>query len=169
MNQPVTAAPTGLASRRIYWLLVLIWAAVSLVVGDRLAEGMKFRVNDLSVIPGAGMVMRDSEGVFYHVNADGRSRAVYPAESRTAEYKELCLDCVLVTGEQMSQTNNFCAAGIKNQMPKLDFELPCASWAVIGDGPKVVAVTLFLIPVLLVPLLRAIFRAATGVKPMSRR
>lgn len=167
MSIPYTPDHKGLVARRIYWLLVLIWGMVSIVLGGRVAEGMKFRINDLSVIAGAGMVMRDAEGVFYHVNNDGRARPVYPELAAATEYKELCLDCNLVTGEQLSQTNNFCAAGIKNALPKIDFELPCKSWAVMSDGPKVVSVTLFLIPVMLFPLLRAILRVASGVKPVK--
>lgn len=165
-----TIAPirSRLIARRIYWVLVLIWGVVSIVVADRLADHMKFRINDLSVIPGAGMVMRDPEGTFFHVNADGKARAVYPTVETS--YRANCLDCVLVTGEQMAQTNNFCAAGVRTALPKLDFEQPCASWAVIGDGPTVVAVTLFLVPLMLWPMLRAIARALAGMrKPSPKR
>lgn len=164
MTERRSTPPSRLSPRRIYWLCLLIWGFASVVLGDRLSETMKFRINDLSRIPGAGMVMRDTEGVFYHVNSDGRARAIYP-ELAPPEYKDSCLDCVLVTGEQLSQTNDFCAAGVSGQLPKLDFELPCRSWAVLGDGPKVVSVTLFLIPVLLWPMLRAIGRALSGAKP----
>lgn len=153
-----------LSARRIYWIGVAVWALFAALIGDRVAQGMKFRVNDLSVIPGAGMVMRDPEGTFFHVDSLGRSRSVFP-ELGPAEHKELCLDCVLVTGEQLSKTNEFCASGVRNSLPKLEFELPCHSWAVMGDGPKVVSVTLFLIPILLWPVLRAVARAITGVKP----
>jgi len=154
----------SLIQRRIYWALVLVWAVISFTLADRMADGMKFRINDLSVIPGAGMIMRDTEGGFFHVNQDGKARMIFPELG--AGYRDQCLDCTLVTGEQMSQTNEFCAAGVRTQLPKLDFELPCQSWAVIGDGPKVVAVTLFLVPLLLWPLLRAIARSITGIKPV---
>lgn len=168
MSERRRTPSSRLSARRIYWLCVLIWGFASLVLGDRLAENMKFRINDLSVIPGAGMVMRDIEGTFYHVASDGRARAVYPelAANYTAG---ACLDCVLVTGEQLSQTNDFCAAGMRSLLPRLDFELPCRSWAVLGDGPKVVAVTLFLVPILLWPILRALGRALSGTKPGAAR
>lgn len=165
MTDRRSPAPSRLTARRIYWLCVLIWGFASAVLGDRLAETMKFRINDLSVIPGAGMVMRDVEGVFYHVTGDGRARAVYP-ELASSYSSSACLDCVLVTGEQLSQTNDFCAAGVRSTLPRLEFELPCRSWAVLSDGPKVVSVTLFLVPILLLPMLRAIGRAISrGGKP----
>lgn len=164
MNERRAVPPNRLTARRIYWLCVLVWGFASVLLGERLAQDMKFRINDLSVIPGAGMVMRDIEGVFYHVNNDGRSRAVFP-ELAPPVYREPCLDCVLVTGEQLSQTNEFCAAGVRNQLPRLDWELPCRSWAVLSDGPKVVSVTLFLVPILLWPMLRALGRALAGTKP----
>jgi len=158
--QTIAPQRQKLLARRIYWTLVLLWGVASVLIADRMSENMKFRVNDLSVIPGAGMVMRDPEGVFYHVDSSGKARAVYPKQE--ASSRQLCLDCVLVTGEQMSQTNDFCAAGVRSQLPKLEFELPCQSWAVMGDGTKVVAVTLFLVPVLLWPMLRAIGRAISA-------
>jgi hypothetical protein len=164
MTERRSTPPSRLTSSRIYWLCVLVWAFASVVLGERLSADMKFRVNDLSQIPGAGMVMRDTEGVLYHVNSDGRAREIFP-ELAPPEYKDSCLDCVLVTGEQLSQTNEFCAAGVRRDLPRLDFELPCRSWAVLGDGPKVVSVTLFLIPVLLWPILRATGRAISGAKP----
>jgi len=164
MSERRRTPPSRLPARRIYWLCVLIWGFASLVLGDRMAENMKFRVNDLSVIPGAGMVMRDVEGTFYHVAGDGRARAIYP--TLAPDYSAAaCLDCVLVTGEQLSQTNDFCAAGVRSLLPRLDFELPCRSWAVLSDGPKVVSVTLFLVPILLWPILRALGRALSGAKP----
>jgi len=160
--QTIAPARSKLTARRLYWGLVLLWGVVSVVVADRLSDHMKFRINDLSVIPGAGMVMRDPEGTFFHVNSTGKARAVYPTQETS--YRNLCLDCVLVTGEQMSQTNDFCASGVRSKLPKIDFELPCSSWAVMGDGTKVVAVTLFLVPLLLWPMLRAVTRALTNLK-----
>lgn len=163
--QTIAPARSKLTARRIYWGLVLLWGLVSIAIADRLADHMKFRINDLSVIPGAGMIMRDPEGTFFHVNSAGKSRAIFPELAR--DYRQPCLDCVLVTGEQMAQTNNFCAAGVRTTLPKIDFELPCQSWAVMGDGTKVVAITLFLVPLLLWPMLRAIGRAVAGLKPVK--
>ncbi len=162
--QVIVTSRKKLIARRIYWGLVLVWGVLALVLADRLSDHMKFRINDLSVIAGAGMVMRDTEGTFYHVNATGKARAIYPELG--SDYREQCLDCVLVTGEQMSQTNDFCAAGVRTLLPKITFETPCQSWAVMGDGTKVVAVTLFLVPLLLWPMLRAIARSIGGLKPM---
>lgn len=161
--QTIAPPRNKLAARRIYWGFVLVWGIASILIADRLADQMKFRINDLSVIPGAGMVMRDTDGSFFHVNSSGRSRMIFP-ELQT-DYRELCLECTLVTGEELSKTNQFCAAGVRTQLPRIDFELPCSSWAVIGDGPKVVAITLFLVPLLLWPMLRAIGRAMAGLKP----
>jgi hypothetical protein len=158
-----TAPSSRLNSRRIYWAMVIVWGLVSLVISDRLADDMKFRINDLSTIYGAGQVMRDNEGTFYHVNSTGKARRIFPVLEGPV-YKELCLDCTLVTGEQLAQVREFCAAGVRTQLPAIDFELPCKSWAVMGDGTKVVGVTLFLVPILLWPLMRGVVRALSGVK-----
>jgi hypothetical protein len=165
--QAIAPARKNLLMRRLYWGMVIVWALVSLIIADRVSDHMKFRINDLAAVPGAGMVMRDAEGTFYHVNAAGKARAVYP--ELEGDYRRDCLDCVLVTGEQMSQTNDFCAAGIRTQLPKVVFEKPCASWAVISDGTKVVWVTLFLVPLLILPLIRAIGRSMSGMKPGSAK
>lgn len=161
--QTIAPARSKFTARRLYWAFVLVWGVVSILIADRIAQDMKFRINDLAVIPGAGMIMRDPEGTFFHVNAAGKARAVFPEED--SSYRQQCLDCVLVTGEQMSETNEFCASGVRRSLPNIQFELPCKSWAVMDDGNKVVAVTLFLVPLLLWPMLRAIARAATGLKP----
>ena len=163
--QTIAPARSKFSARRLYWGFILVWGVLSVLVADRVADDMKFRINDLAIIPGAGMVMRDPEGTFFHVNAAGKARAIYPKDVAETSYRQQCLDCVLVTGEQMSETNDFCAAGVRKQLPNIEFELPCQSWAVMGDGTKVVAVTLFLVPILLWPMLRAIARAATGLKP----
>lgn len=155
--QAIAPARNKLTARRVYWGFVIVWGVLSFLIADRVADHMKFRINDLSVIAGAGMVMRDPDGTFYHVNPAGKAKAIYPELG--SDYKQQCLECTLVTGEQMAQTNDFCAAGVRTQLPKIDFELPCESWAVIGDGPKVVAMTLFLVPLLLWPMLRAMARA----------
>ena len=107
--------------------------------------------------------MRDPEGTFFHVNTSGKARMVFP--DLHTSYGQSCLDCTLVTGEELSKTNTFCASGVPGALPKIDFELPCQSWAVIGDGPKVVAITLFLVPLLLWPMMRAVARAMAGIKP----
>lgn len=163
--QTIAPARSKLTVRRIYWSFVLLWGIASIFIADRLADHMKFRINDLSVIPGAGMVMRDPEGTFFHVDGSGKARAVFPTQDKT--YRQVCLDCVLVTGEQMSQTNDFCAASQRTALPKIDFEVPCKSWAVMGDGTKVVGIMLFLVPLLLWPMLRALGRAFAGLKPMK--
>lgn len=163
----MTPAPPSffarLAAKRLYWGLLLAWAVVCFFAGERLSQDMKFRINDLSSIQGAGMVMRDVEGSYFHVNYLGQARAIYP--DLAAGYGSKCLDCVLVTGEKLAETSRFCAAGVKSKLPAVDFEVPCRSWAVMDDGSKVVAVTLFLIPVLLWPLLRAILKVVAGAKP----
>lgn len=153
----------SLRARRLYFGLVMIWGVVAFFISDHVADDMKFRINDLSVIYGAGQVMRDDEGKYFHVNADGKARQIFPVLEPPV-YENLCLNCTLVTGETLAQNRDFCAAGVRSQLPRIDFELPCKSWAVMGDGAKVVAVTLFLVPVLLWPILRAILQAASGVK-----
>lgn len=145
-------------ARRVYWLLVIAWGVISLQIGDRIADETRFRINNLAAIPGAGVVMRDSEGSFYHVNSAGFARQIYPTLAPN-EYKEECHDCVLVTGEQLSQTNQFCAAGVRKELPALDFQQPCETWAVMGDGDNVITVSLFLLPLLSLPLLRTVSRA----------
>lgn len=145
-------------ARRVYWLLVFAWGVIALQLGDRIADEMKFRINDLSAIPGAGLVMRDSEGTFFHINEAGKARQIYPTLAPN-EHKEECLDCALVTGEQLSQTNQFCASAVRKLLPAIEFELPCKTWAVMGDGNNVVTVSLFLLPLLSLPLLRTLLRA----------
>jgi len=145
-------------ARLVYWLLVLAWGLIALQIGDRIADEMKFRINDLSAIPGAGLVMRDSEGTFFHINDQGLARAIYPTLGPST-YQSECLDCALVTGEQLSQTNQFCASAVRKSLPALDFELPCQTWAVMGDGGNVITVSLFLLPLLSLPLLRTLLRA----------
>lgn len=145
-------------ARRVYWILVLVWGVIAVQISDRVADEMKFRINDLSAIAGAGLVMRDSEGTFFHINDRGLARQIYPTLAAN-EYKEVCLDCVLVTGEQLSQTNQFCASSLRKELPAIEFELPCQTWAVMGDGDNVVTVSLFLLPLLALPLLRTLFRA----------
>lgn len=145
-------------ARRVYWILVLVWGVVAVQIGDRVADEMKFRINDLSAIAGAGLVMRDSEGTFFHIDDRGLARQIYPTLA-TGKHREQCLDCVLVTGEQLSQTNQFCASGVRKALPTIEFELPCQTWAVMGDGDSIVTVSLFLLPLLALPLLRTILRA----------
>jgi hypothetical protein len=157
------ARSRSLRARRLYFALVMLWGVVAFFISGQIADDMKFRINDLSVIYGAGQVMRDNEGSYYHVNADGKARRIFPALEGPV-YQNLCLDCTLVTGEQLAQIRDFCAAGVRSQLPHIDFEVPCKSWAVMGDGTQVVAVTLFLVPILLWPLLRAILQAVSGVQ-----
>lgn len=148
----------GYAARRLlFWGLLAIWAVVSYVIGERLAEDMRFRVNDFSVIPGAGLVMRDAAGVFYHVNTEGRARAIFP-DLAPPVYQQECLDCTLVTGEQLSQTNDFCASGRRSELPELRFEIPCQTWAPIGEGHKVMAFVVFVLPLVLLAGLRMLAR-----------
>lgn len=154
-----------LAAKRLYWAILLGWAVICYFVGQVVSQDMKFRINDLSAFPGAGMVMRDAEGSYFHVNDLGQARAIFP--KLEDGYTNRCLDCVLVTGEKLAETNQFCAAGTKTGLPSVNFEVPCRSWAIIDDGSKVVAVTLFLVPVFLWPLLRAIFKVIAGTKPSA--
>ena len=104
--------------RLLFWLLLAGWAAISWQLTDVPARAMRSRINDLSEIPGAGLIMRDPTGVFYHVNNAGRARAIFP-ELAPPVYDEVCLDCTLVTGEQLSQTNEFCIAGSQKSLPPL--------------------------------------------------
>ncbi len=163
MNQTSREFFARLHARRLYWGLLLVWAVAAYFVGGFVSEDMKFRINNLSGIPGAGMVMRNIEGEYFHVNDLGQARLIYPTLAEG--YSGRCLDCVLVTGEKLAATSDFCAAGVKRSLPAVSFEVPCRSWAVIDDGAKVVSVTLFLIPVLLWPMLRAIMKVMTGDKP----
>lgn len=149
--------------RLLFWGLLAIWAAISWKVSGPLSDNMRSRINDLSVIPGAGLVMRDPTGIFYHVNNAGRARAIFP-ELAPPVYREICLDCTLVTGEQLSQTNDFCIAGTKKNLPNLQFEIPCRTWAPLGEGHNVLAFGIFLGPLLLFWMLRAVLQRATAPK-----
>ncbi|MDB5970583.1 MAG: hypothetical protein JWQ90_3033 [Hydrocarboniphaga sp.] len=148
------------AGRLLFWGLLVIWAAISWQVSGPLSDSMRSRINDLSVIPGGGLVMRDPTGVFYHVNNAGRARAIFP-ELAPPVYQEVCLDCTLVTGEQLSQTNDFCISGTRKTLPALQFEIPCRTWAPLGEGHNVLAFGIFVVPLLGFWILRAILQRGT--------
>ncbi len=141
---------------RLFWLTALIWGPIAFVLGDRLAEDTTFRINDLESIPGAGTVQRDFAGNFYHVNEDGYARKVYP-QLDPPIYAEECFECRLVTGEQMAQTNDFCAVGKRSELPRVHFQLPCKTWAVISDGTKAMAFLVFIAPLIGLGVLRQLW------------
>ena len=142
--------------RQIFWTLVALWGIVSYFAGDWLAADAKFRVNNLSAIPGAGYIARDAEGIYYHINNARRARAIYP-ELGPPVYDYQCLDCTVVTGEQLTQINQFCATGRRETMPQLDFEIPCSTWAPQHDLPKFLSFAVFLVPLMLWPIVRFLF------------
>lgn len=149
--------------RRVFWLLVAIWAGASWFIGERLADDMRFRVNNLAAIPGAGLIGRDPEGNFHHIRADGRSRVIFRSTDPKRQpdapaYLGTCVDCAIVSGEQMSQTNEFCASGIRRELPELRFENPCRTWAPMGEGHRVMWFVVFALPLLLIPIGRALLR-----------
>lgn len=140
-------------SRRVFWTLALLWGIASFFIGPWLAQDVRFRVNDLQAVPGAGYIARDAEGTYYHINNAGRARAIFPT-LETAIYRYECLDCTLVTGEQMSQINDFCASAERESLPDLQFEIPCRTWAPQYDLPKFLSFIVFLIPLLTWPMIR---------------
>ncbi len=151
--------------RAVGWAIVLVWAAVCYQLGLLASDHMRFRVNDLSVIPGAGTIMRDADGVYYHVKNNGMAREIYP-DLASADYNKPCYECALVTGEQMSQTNAFCASSTKSELPALDFELPCETWAPLGELHKAVGFAIFIIPLILFGLIRSLRnRSRVGQSP----
>lgn len=165
---PTIAAPARKLDRRLYWSAVAGWAIASWLIGDVLSQHMKWRINELSAVPGAGMIRRDAEGVFYYVSGDDKATPIFrpDANNRTSDSEAQtaqsgCLDCTLVTGEQLAQTNDFCAAGVSAELPKIEFEVPCKSWAPINEGPKVMGTVIFLVPLLALPLLRMILQAGS--------
>lgn len=159
-------SPGFAVGRLLFWLLLAGWAAISWQLTDVPARAMRSRINDLSVIPGAGLIMRDPTGVFYHVNNAGRARAIFP-ELAPPVYDEVCLDCTLVTGEQLSQTNDFCIAGTQKSLPRLEFELPCHTWAPLGEGHKVMAFGMFIVPLLVFWAVRAVLQRVGTPKPAA--
>lgn len=153
---PARAQGYALA-RLLYWCVLGGWAFASWVLAAPVSQNVRERINDLSVVPGAGIVMRDAEGVFYHVNPEGKARAIYP-ELAPPLYAEACYDCTLVTGEQLSQTNDFCITGEPRTLPQLDFEIPCHTWAPQGTGRRVIAFGLFAVPLFAFWVLRALLQ-----------
>lgn len=149
--------------RRIFWAVVSIWAVAAWFIGQALSETMRFRINDLSVIPGSGYIMRDQDGTFFHVNNEFKARSIFP-NLEPPVYQQDCVDCALVTGEQMSTTNEFCASARKDELPNLDFELPCKTWAPLGDGERILAFVVFIVPLVLYPILRAMVDKLLGRK-----
>lgn len=154
--------------RRTFWAVVLVWALASWFIGLSLSDRMRFRVNNLDAVPGSGHIMRDQEGAFFHVNQQNKARQIYP-ELEAPVYQQECIDCSLVTGEQMSRTNDFCASATKAQLPSLDFETPCRTWAPMGDGERIMAFVVFIVPLVLYPVLRAILdKLLNPAKPAGR-
>ena len=141
---------------RMFWIFALIWGPIAFVLGDRIAEDTTFRINDLEAIYGSGTIQRDFEGAFFHVNEDGMARKIFP-ELDPPIYAAECLDCRLVTGEQLSQTNDFCAVGKRSELPTIHFELPCRTWAVISDGTKAMAFLVFIAPLIVLGILRRLW------------
>jgi hypothetical protein len=154
--------------RRLFWTGVAVWAVASWLLGDAASQHMKWRINALEAIPGAGMIVRTPDGVFYHVNGDEKATVVYAppndhdatADTDAVSSLSSCGDCTLVTGEQLATYNEFCAAGTPSELPHVIFEVPCKSWAPINEGPKVMTTVIFLVPILILPLLRMIFEAS---------
>lgn len=78
-DKPIASAHAVQAQRhrQIFWTLVVLWGIVAYFAGDWLADNMRFRVNDLNAISGAGQISRDAEGIYYHVNNANKARAIY--------------------------------------------------------------------------------------------
>jgi hypothetical protein len=102
--------------------------------------------------------MRDRDGTFYHVNSSARAKAIFPqdiAEQMSGmAYTQECLDCSLVTGEQLAQSNEFCGSATPAELPNINWEVPCSSWAVIGDGKRILWIGIFATPLLLFSMLK---------------
>jgi len=139
--------------RQIFWTLVVLWGIVAYFAGDWLAEDMRFRVNDLGVISGAGYIARDAEGVCFHINNRSKARAIYP-ELGPAVYDYDCFDCKRVNSDQLTQITQFCATAQHDTLPKLDFEVPCSTWAPQHDLTKFLSFAVFLVPLMLWPIVR---------------
>lgn len=139
--------------RQIFWTLVVLWGIVAYFAGDWLAEDMRFRVNDLGVISGAGYIARDAEGVYFHINNRSKARAIYP-ELGPAVYDYDCFDCKRVNSDQLTQITQFCATAQHDTLPKLDFEVPCSTWAPQHDLTKFLSFAVFLVPLMLWPIVR---------------
>jgi hypothetical protein len=146
--------------RLLFWVALGVWAWASWNIAAPIAYNVRERINDLSVVVGGGLIMRDPEGVFYHVNSLGKARPIYP-ELGPPTYEEACYDCTLVTGEQLSQTNDFCISGVPRDLPSLQFEIPCRTWAPQGTGRRVIAFGLFIIPLLVYWLLKTLINRRT--------
>lgn len=156
--------PSGITHRRpsphgrwITWGLLAAWGVGAYYLGGLVSYDMRFRVNDIEAVPNAGLIMRDPEGVFYHVNAAQKARAIFPVLA-PPQYTDECFECMLVTGEQLSQTNDFCISSTYKELPKLRFEIPCETWGPINDGQKIVGFMIFLVPLLAWWILRGIAR-----------
>ncbi|MAY26535.1 MAG: hypothetical protein Q8L99_03220 [Polycyclovorans sp.] len=139
--------------RQIFWTLVALWGIVAYFAGDWLAQDMRFRVNDLAAISGAGYIARDAEGIYYHINNRSKARAIYP-ELREPVYDYDCFDCKRVNSDQLTQINQFCATAQKDTLPQLDFEVPCSTWAPQHDLTKFLSFAIFLVPLMLWPIVR---------------
>ena len=149
----------------LLWLLAIIWLPCSFLLGDFYADKLKFRINDFSAVPGIGTVQRDQDGVFYHVNAQNEARPIFSIGSDgslsvTAPiYAGECLDCNLVSGAQLSQTNDFCAVGYRTELPKVSWEAPCETWATLGNGTRTMTGVFFFAPIIIFFLTRMVLRS----------
>lgn len=133
-------------------LAILLWIPGAYLLSSQAHKGMKFRVNDLNEIKGAGAIMRNAAGDYYHVlnpssNApDGRK--IFPKLAPPL-YNYKCLDCSLVSNVQLSRMREFCVAGIPNQMPNLIFENPCKSSIPLGKSEKTMWGIFFIVPLII--------------------
>lgn len=134
--------------RLAVWLALGAWAVAAYLIGGWAAQDMRFRVNDLGAIPGAGTIMRDADGVFYHVNTQRKARAIYPSLDPPG-YTDECLDCSIVTGEQLAQTQDFCVSSTPAELPELRFEVPCQTWGPIDEAQKIAGFVVFITPLLI--------------------
>lgn len=157
-DKPIASAHAVQAQRhrQIFWTLVVLWGIVAYFAGDWLADNMRFRVNDLNAISGAGQISRDAEGIYYHVNNANKARAIYP-DLAPPTYAYDCLDCRRVTSEQITQITQFCATAQNDSLPELTFEVPCRTWAPQHDLAKFMSFAVFLVPLLLWPIIRFLF------------
>ena len=136
----------------IVTLVIFLWAVGSYFISDIAHEGMKFRVNDLAEIKGAGAIMRNAKGEYYHVlnpssNApDGRK--IFP-QLAPPLYDYKCLDCSMVSNVQLSRMREFCIAGIPAQMPSLVFENPCKSSIPLGKSANTMWAIFFTVPLII--------------------
>ena len=152
----------------LIWTLLAVWLAAAWMIAGTQAKYYEFRINNFDVLPGTGTMQRDPEGTMFHVLADGSAREVFP-DLAPPTYFDQCIDCRVVREDQLAGQDEYCAVGARNTLPKIEFEVPCATSVTLDDGRAAVTTLIFSVPVILVLILLGIKRGIFKPREIDQR